>query len=67
MENEYNFFNDDGTPLDPELVSKPGLCSTCVHDDDESQYVLCTLTRLDQKDDEEFICYAYQVNNCSKI
>ena len=60
MEKEYHFFNDDGTPLDPELLVKPGLCTTCVNDDDESQYVLCTLTRFDQQNDIEFICYAYK-------
>jgi len=60
MEKEYNFFKDDGTPLDPELLIKLGLCTTCENDDDESQYILCTLTRFDQVDDEEFRCYAYK-------
>jgi hypothetical protein len=60
MEFEGGFFNDDGTRLDPELIVKPGLCTTCIHDEDESQYVLCTLTRFDNEDDKEFICYSYQ-------
>jgi hypothetical protein len=60
MEKEFNFFRDDGTPLDPELLIKPGLCITCVNDEDESQYVLCTLTRFDQVDEKEFQCYAYK-------
>ena len=60
MEKEYIFFKDDGTPLDPEFLVKPGLCTTCVHDDDESQYVLCTLNRFDQVDEDEFKCYVYK-------
>jgi hypothetical protein len=60
MEREFNFFSDDGTPLDPELLIKPGLCTTCVNDDDESQYVLCTLTRFDQVDEKEFRCCSYK-------
>ena len=60
MEKEYNFFSDDGTPLDPELLEKPSLCTTCANDDDESLYVLCTLTRFDQVDEKEFKCYFYR-------
>jgi hypothetical protein len=60
MEKEYNFFKDDGTPLDPELLIKPGLCTTCVNDDDKSQYILCTLNRFDQMDEIEFKCYSYK-------
>ena len=60
MEKEYNFFKDDGTPLDPELLRKPGVCTTCVNDDDESQYVLCTLNRFDQVGEKEFKCYSYK-------
>lgn len=54
------FFDDDGTEINPELVPKPSLCVTCQHDDDPEQEVLCTLTRMDQQDDEQFICHAYK-------
>jgi hypothetical protein len=62
MEKEYNFFKDDGTPLDPELLIKPDLCTTCIYDEDETKYILCTLNIFDQVDEEEFKCYSYKTN-----
>ncbi len=59
-EDKNGFFLDDGTKVDPNLIPKPGLCLTCVHDNDPAQEMLCTLTRIDQMDDEEFICEAYR-------
>jgi len=63
MESEFNFFSEDGAPLNPELLIKPGLCITCVNDEDELHSVLCTLNRFDQIDENEFICHAYRTNN----
>ncbi|MCD4693412.1 MAG: hypothetical protein K8R79_10895 [Calditrichales bacterium] len=61
MEEEINgFYLDDGTKVDPDLVSKPSLCITCIKDDDPSELILCTLNRIDQRDDPEFKCYAYE-------
>ena len=54
------FYDDDGNKLNPELIPKPGLCTACIHDEDESQYTLCTLTRFDQEEGKEFICHAFQ-------
>ena len=54
------FFDDDGTEINPELISKPGLCITCRKDDDPKEEILCTLTRMDQKGEEEFRCFAYE-------
>ena len=54
------FYDDDGNKLNPELVPKPSLCISCKHDNEPSQETLCTLTRLDQKDDEDFFCSAYE-------
>ncbi len=60
MEKEWGgFYDDDGNRIDPELISKPGLCLLCKNDDDLSQEILCTLTRMNQGDDEEFCCFAY--------
>ena len=53
-------YNDDGTKLDPDLISKPSLCITCKHDDDSSQEKLCNLTRLDQRGENTFRCDAYE-------
>jgi len=56
------FFDDDGTELDPKQISKPNLCYSCIKDGDKSEEILCTLTRFDQEDGEEFICEAFEKN-----
>jgi len=60
-DNPGRFFDDDGNEIDPNLVPKPGLCLTCRNDDIPSEYVLCILTRADQQDEDEFICFGYEV------
>jgi hypothetical protein len=59
----HGFFNDDGTPINPELVPKPGLCILCRKDDDPSQEILCILNRADQQGSPEFICDAFERKN----
>lgn len=59
-EKPFGFFNDDGSEINPDLVPKPSLCLTCKEDDNPSEYVLCTLTRADQQDEEGFRCDAYE-------
>lgn len=60
FDGEGRFFNDDGTEINPDLVPKPSLCLTCKRDDAQGEdYILCTLTRADQQDEEEFRCYSY--------
>lgn len=54
------FFGDDGYEIKTDLIKKPSLCISCIHDDDPNEEILCTLTRIDQKDEEEFICFAYK-------
>jgi hypothetical protein len=56
----HGFFNDDGTPINPELIPKPGLCILCRKDDSSSEEILCLLTRADQKGSTEFICDAFE-------
>ncbi len=55
------YYDDDGNELNPDLIQKPSLCVGCLKDDtnDEMERVLCNLTRLDQREDEEFNCYAF--------
>ena len=61
MDNEINgYYLDDGTKIDPNLIPKPGLCLTCKKDDDPDEEILCTLTRIDERDKPEFVCYAYE-------
>lgn len=54
------FFDDDGNELDPKLITMPKLCLSCEKKDDPGEEILCTLNRLDQRDEENFICHAYQ-------
>ncbi len=49
------FYDDDGTEIIPDLIPKPGLCLSCVKDDDPSEEPFCVLNRFDQQDEEEFI------------
>jgi len=54
------YYNDDGEKLNPNLISKPDLCTTCRKDEDEGEEILCNLNRLDQTGEKEFVCYAYE-------
>jgi hypothetical protein len=54
------YYNDDGTKINPELIVKPSLCLSCKHEDDPSQEILCTLNRMDQQDEDDFKCGAYE-------
>jgi len=57
----HEFFNDDGTPVNPDLMPKPSLCVTCKHDDDPTQENLCMLNRMDQQGERDFKCDAYEI------
>ena len=53
-------FDDDGKKLNPDLIPKPSLCVACCRDEDESEKILCNLTRFDQRAEAEFICFAFE-------
>lgn len=59
FENTTKFFDDDGNELNPDLIAKPSLCTSCAKDDDPGQEMLCALNRLDQQGEDEFLCGAY--------
>ncbi len=54
------YYFDDGTPYNPDLHPKPGLCLSCKKMDDPSEEMVCNLTRMDQLNEKEFICYGYE-------
>ena len=55
------YFDDDGNKLNPELITKPGLCLLCANDENPHELVLCNLNRLDQVDElEEFRCHSFK-------
>ena len=64
MNDEINgLYNDDGTKRDSNLIPKPGLCLTCIHEDDPSEEALCLFNRNDQKDESDFECGAYKAKS----
>ena len=55
------YFDDDGNKLNPDLISKPGLCLLCANDENPHELVECNQTRLDQLDEKkEFRCGAFK-------
>lgn len=54
------YFDDEGNEMNPNLTSKPALCVSCVKDEDPNQEMLCNLNRLDQQDEADFKCGAYE-------
>jgi hypothetical protein len=54
------YFDDDGTEVDPDMYPKPGLCLICKKFNDPSDEMLCNLNRLDQRNEREFKCGAYE-------
>jgi len=49
---DAHFHGDNGTEINPELVTKPSLCVTCKKEDNADEEILCILTRNDQRDEE---------------
>ncbi len=54
------FFDDDGYEINFDLLKKPSLCLICINDDNPGEEMLCNMTRYDQKDDNEFKCFAFR-------
>lgn len=54
------YYNDDGTEVNPNFFQKPSLCLICKKNNDEGEEILCNLTRLDQRDEKEFKCFAFE-------
>jgi len=54
------YYNDDGTKINPDLFLKPGLCLICINEDNPEEEILCNLTRMDQKNEEDFKCFAFR-------
>jgi hypothetical protein len=59
-DNSSGFYNDDGSEINPELITMPGLCLSCKKKDDPAEEILCILTRADQQDEDDFCCFGYE-------
>jgi len=53
------FFDDEGKEINMDLIEKPGLCLICKKENDPAEEILCNLNRIDQREEEEFFCYAF--------
>lgn len=56
----HGFFDDDGYEINVDLIPKPALCLTCVHDNDPHEELLCIMTRNGQREEDVFQCYSYR-------
>ena len=56
----HGFFDDDGYEINLDLIRKPNMCLTCIHDNDPKEELLCNMTRFDQQGEEDFKCFAYK-------
>ncbi len=54
------YFDDDGNEIMPEIYPKPGLCLICKKLTDPHERVLCTLNRIDQRYEKEFVCGTFE-------
>ncbi len=55
------YFDGDGNELNLDLIPKPNLCLSCKKNEDPDEEILCNLNRLDQSNESEFICFAYEL------
>ncbi|MFC1738228.1 hypothetical protein ACFL1G_04150 [Planctomycetota bacterium] len=61
IEHLPKYFDDDGTEINPDLISKPDLCITCKKNGlSGEEEILCNLTRSDQQGQDGFVCDAYE-------
>ncbi len=56
----HGFFDDDGYEMNMNLIKKPTLCLTCRLDNDPNEEPLCNMTRFDQQEELDFVCFAYK-------
>lgn len=54
------YFDDDGFEVNSDIIAKPTLCVTCSNDDNVDDEILCKLTRFDQRNNQDFKCFAYK-------
>jgi hypothetical protein len=54
------YYDNDGNEVDLTLIPLPKLCLGCEKKDNPEEEILCNLNRLDQRDDKEFKCDAYE-------
>ena len=54
------FFDDEGYEINTELIKKPSLCIICANNDDPNEELSCNMNRYDQRDEDEFKCFAFK-------
>ncbi|MGD9931443.1 MAG: hypothetical protein AB7U05_15580 [Mangrovibacterium sp.] len=56
------FFDDDGNPVNPELIPVPGLCIICkrYQEEDWNENMFCQHNRYNQRNNPDFKCGAFE-------
>jgi len=54
------FFDDNGNEVNMDIIPKPSLCISCINNENPKEEIFCNMTRHDQKDEQEFKCFAYK-------
>jgi len=54
------FFDDNENEINMDINPKPSLCISCINNENPKEEVFCNMTRNDQKDEQEFKCFAYK-------
>ncbi len=55
-----------GKEVNPALLAKPSLCTSCIKNGQEKSNSLCTMNRVDQAGEKHFYCYVYERKDSHK-
>lgn len=57
------YYDDDGTAVNPDLIPTPDLCLICKKQHDPNEEIHCTMNKMDQMDEDDFVCFAFEKIN----
>ncbi len=60
MEEINGFYDDEGNKVNFNLIRKPALCVGCKKNNNPNEELLSNMTRFDQRNKPEFVCYAFE-------
>lgn len=57
---DSKYKHDNDSEENPNFISLPSLCTSCLLNNEPSHEIQCNLTRIDQKEEKVFVCFAYK-------